>query len=257
MDFALENIGMPVGRVESFYMYPLSFLEFLIARGDQVLAKFLLEYNVKSIQGNPVHNKLMHILGEYLAIGGLPEIVKTWINRQDLRACGEKQVGLVEAYRQDFLKYAKRHQIKYVDLVFDEVPRMVGRKFKFSQLPGNWRKRELAPAFDLLIKASVIHSIKHSSANGVPLGGEVNPDRFKVIFLDIGLAQAILGLDLSEWILKPEASIVNRGAIAEAFVGQELLAYSSPQKKTALYYWHREAHSSNAEVDISFSLKAG
>jgi len=96
---------------------------------------------------------------------------------------------------------------------------------------------------------SVTHEIRHTSSNGLPLGGEVNPDRFKVIFLDIGLAQSILGLDLADWILKPDAAIVNRVILAEAFVGQEILAYSSPQKRGSLFYWHREAHASNAEVD--------
>jgi len=59
----------------------------------------------------------------------------------------------------------------------------------------------------------------------------------------------VLELDLAKWILKPETCLVNRGAITEAFVGQELLAYSNPARKASLYYWHREAHSSNAELD--------
>ena len=56
---------------------------------------------------------------------------------------------------------------KYVELIFNEVPRLMGRKFKFSQLAGNWRKRELAPALDLLLKASVVHDVRHTSASGI------------------------------------------------------------------------------------------
>ena len=183
----------------------------------------------------------------------MPEIVLEWINRKDLKKCAEIQTLLIDAYRQDFSKYSKKFQVKYLDLIFDEIPRWLGRKFQFSKMPGNWRKRELAPAFDLLKKASVAHEVTHTSANGLPIGGEANPNRFKVIFLDIGLSQAILGLDLAEWILQPKAAIINRGAIAEAFVGQEILAYSSPQRRGFLYYWHREAHASNAEIDFLLS----
>ena len=249
LDFVLENIGLPVGRVASLYMYPMSFLEYVAARDNQAIVDLIMQHDPAEPLSEPIHNKLLALLGEYLAVGGMPEVVQTWVNQEDLIKCGNKQTLLIDAYRQDFSKYSKKFQVKYIDLIFDEVPRRLGRKFQFSKMPGNWRKRELAPALELLKKASVAHEVKHTSANGLPLGGEANPNRFKVIFLDIGLAQAILGLDLADWILKPEAAIVNRGALAEAFVGQEVLTYSSPQKRGSLFYWHREAHASNAEVD--------
>ncbi len=255
LDFVLENIGIPVGRVASLYMYPLSFLEFLAARGDQGLAQLLLEHDHQFPLSDPIHNQLVSVLGEYLAIGGMPEIVQSWVDKRDLKKCGEKQAILTDAFRQDFSKYAKNFQIKYVDLIFDEVPRWIGRKFRYSKLPGSWRKRELAPALDLLHKASIVHKVKHTSANGIPLGGEVNPNRFKTIFLDVGLAQAVLGLDLAAWLLKPETSIINRGAVAENFVGQEMLAYSNPREKYSLFYWHREAQASNAEVDYLLQVQ--
>ena len=249
LDFVLENIGMPVGRVSSLHMYPMSFLEFLLAKGDRRLSELLLEHDHRTALIDPVHDKLIHILAEYLATGGMPEVVRIWMENGNLRKCSKRQAELIETYRQDFSKYVKKYQVKYVELIFNEIPRLIGRKFKFSQLAGNWRKRELAPALDLLLKASVVHSVKHTSASGIPLGGGVNPDRFKAIFLDIGLTQTVLELNPAQWILKPETCLVNRGAISEAFVGQELLAYANPGRKASLYYWHREAHSSKAEVD--------
>lgn len=227
----------------------MSFLEFVAAEDNKAIIELIMRHDPAEPLSNPIHNKLLALLGEYLAVGGMPEVVRTWINQKKLRKCGNKQTLLVDAYRQDFSKYCKKFQVKYIDLIFDEVPRWLGRKFKYSKMPGNWRKRELAPALELLKKASVAHEVTHTSANGLPLGGEANPNRFKMIFLDIGLAQAILGLDLADWIIKPEAAIVNRGAVAEAFVGQEILAYSPPQRRGSLFYWHREAHASNAEVD--------
>jgi predicted AAA+ superfamily ATPase len=70
----------------------------------------------------------------------------------------------------------------------------------------------------------------------------------KVIFLDISLAQVMLGIDGGKWILEPTQTVVNLGAITEAFVGQEILAYSPPDRKSSLYYWLREK-SGRAEID--------
>jgi len=248
LEFALEEVGMPVGRVASLYMYPMSFLEFLLARGKNAMVEFLLEDTPLSC-AKPIHDQLLCLVGEFLVLGGLPEVVAAWIENEDLHRCGNILDAIVAAYRQDFSKYAKRHQIKYVDLVFNEVPALMGRKFKYNALPGTWKARELAPALELLCKAAVVHKVTQASGNGIPLKAESDPRRFKTLFLDIGLAQRIMGADVRPWLLKPEAQIVNAGGVTESFVGQELLAYSRPRAKRELYYWHREARSSNAEVD--------
>ena len=91
LDFVLENIGMPVGRVSSLHMYPMSFLEFLLAKGDRGLAELLLEHDHRSALIDPIHDKLIHILAEYLATGGMPEIVRLWVGSGNLRKCGKRQ----------------------------------------------------------------------------------------------------------------------------------------------------------------------
>ena len=254
MEFALEKVGVPVGRVASLHMYPMSFLEFLVACGSSSLAEFLLDPEGPTHVSPPIHNRLLRLAAEYLVLGGLPEVIETWNEYGDMNRCAEVLDVVTAAYRQDFTKYAKRHQIKYVDLVFNEVPLLTGRKFKYSALPGDWKARELAPALDLLCKASVVHKIAHSSGNGVPLKAESNPRRFKALFLDVGLGQRMMGAGTKPWLLNPAAAIRNGGAVVEAFVGQELLAYSQPWARHELHYWHREARSSNAEVDYLLAL---
>jgi predicted AAA+ superfamily ATPase len=254
LEFALEDVGLPVGRVASLHMYPMSFLEYLVASDNVPVVERLLDSRTPFRVSNPVHERLLRLAGEYIVLGGLPEVVATWIDHQDPARCGEILDMLVTAYRQDFAKYAKRHQVKYVDLVFSEVPALAGKKFKYDALPGAWKARELAPALDLLCKASVVHKVTHSSGNGIPLKAESNPRRFKALFLDVGLAQRIMGSDARPWLLDPAAAIRNASAVAEAFVGQEMLAYSRAWSKQDLYYWHREARSSNAEVDYLLPL---
>jgi uncharacterized protein len=255
LEFALEQVGIPVGRVASLHMYPMSFLEYLAASGNIPMVECLLDSQAPFSVSDPVHERLLRLAGEHLVLGGLPEVIKTWIDHQDLDRCGEILDVIATAYRQDFTKYAKRHQIKYVDLVFNEAPAFAGKKFKYNALPGTWKARELAPALDLLCKASVVHRVTHSSGNGIPLKAESNPQQFKVLFLDVGLAQRIMGADVRPWFLDPAAQICNAGAVTEAFVGQELLAYGGPWTKQELYYWHRETRSSNAEVDYLLPLE--
>ena len=246
LDFAIESTGTPVGRVDSLYMYPLSFLEFLSATGDEALAQALGA--VREIR-QPVHDLALERLGIYLAIGGMPEAVATWVRHGDLPRCCKVLAGLADNYRQDFAKYAKRHEIKYVDLLFKEAPSMQGQRFVYSNIPGEYRARELGPALGLLEKAGVVHRVLQSPGSGCPLRAGARPDRFKILFLDVGLTQALLGLNTAELIIDGATAVTHRGAIAEAFVGQEMIAYGFPRAGRELFYWHREARGSSAEVD--------
>ncbi|MBI1884119.1 MAG: DUF4143 domain-containing protein [Chlamydiae bacterium] len=125
----------------------------------------------------------------------------------------------------------------------------MGHQFKYSEIHGEYRKRELAPALDLLGNANIVHKVHHSAGNGLPLGAEVNPEWFKVIFLDVALNQAMLGLNPATWFLDPQIEFVNRGQMVEAFIGQELLCYSMPSRRNDLYFWKRDKRGSEAELD--------
>ncbi|HRZ78670.1 MAG TPA: AAA family ATPase [bacterium] len=252
LEFALEKTGMPVGRVSSMYLYPLSFKEFLIASGREILCDYIDKHNEQKPVEEVFLNQLMTFLGEYLAVGGMPEAVQTWLDHRDLKKVRSIHYNIVDTYRQDFLKYAKNQQIHHVDKVFSAVPRMLGNKFIYSRVDNSLKSREIKPALELLEMAQVIHRIRHSSSNGVPLGAECNDSIFKTILIDVGLSQAILGLSDGEWILDIRNSIVNRGAIVEAFAGQEILAYSDPHRPQKLFYWVREKQNSQAEIDFVF-----
>jgi predicted AAA+ superfamily ATPase len=224
-------------------------MEFLSAAGHENLREEIAVHEpVEELPGY-IHDKLLALLGEYLAVGGMPETVEKWLRTGDLKACVKIHQQLVETYRQDFAKYTKEKKQGYVELVFNSIPRLPGKKFVFHSVSPDIRSRELKSALELLSKAGIAHIIYHSSANGLPLGAEVNPLISKVIFLDTALSQSILGIDCGSWIIDPVQTIVNRGAVTEAFVGQELMAYSPASKKTDLYYWVGEKRGSQAEID--------
>lgn len=246
LDFAIEKVGMPVGRISTLYVYPLSFLEFLSATGNSQFIEAILKALPLS---ELIHFKLLDLLGHYLAIGGIPEAVSAWVETKDPRASYEAQKELIETYKQDFTKYAKNHQIQYLDILFNQMPHFIGKQFKYSSIHGEYKKRELAPCIDLLRRANIIHQITHSSGQGLPLGAELNLEWFKTILLDVGISQGLLGLDLTTWFLNPDKDLINRGTIVEAFVGQELLCYQSPKWKSELNFWKRETNGALSEID--------
>lgn len=248
LDFAIEQVGVPVGRVQFLYMFPLSFFEFLAALNDARIIEAILKHELEQEISEVIHHLILRRVGEYIALGGMPYVVKCWQTIKDPLKCAESHSTLLDAYRQDFNKYAKKHQIKYLEFIFSEIPRQLGEKFKYSTVEGQWRKRELSPAFELLRTAGVVHKVYATTGQGSPLGALADPWDDKGLFIDVGLAQAELKLDLAQWFLNPLQQFANQGHIIEAFVGQEILAYSNPYIHQQLYYWHREKPSS-AEVD--------
>ncbi len=101
--------------------------------------------------------------------------------------------------------------------------------------------------------AGLVIPVKHSSANGLPLGAESNPRKQKMMICDTGILQRILQLELNSMVLSDDFDTINKGNIAELFVGLEMQKYQSPYHRNELFYWHREAKSSNAEVDFLYT----
>ena len=249
LEFAIAKVGIPVGRISMFYMYPFSFLEYLVAIGHHLIAKEILEHPIGVPMEEVIHIKLLNFLGEYLSIGGMPEAVARWIQTKDPKLALNVLQQIAATYRQDFEKYARKAQLKYLEQLFRQIPHLVSKDFSYREIHGEYRKRELAPALELIERANIIHSIRHSSGHGIPIGSEVDFETFKVIYLDVGLCQSILGSDVSDWFLTPLEAFENRGEIAEGFIGQELICYASPDSKAEIHFWKRKEKNSSAEID--------
>ena len=140
-------------------------------------------------------------------------------------------------------------------MVFDSLPGLVGRKFKYTGVSRDHRASELADALRLLCMARIAYKVCRTAANGVPLAAEVNERHFKCLFMDVGLMCAALHLDMLD-LGRHDLTLVNSGAIAEQFIGQHLL-YGGPGYETpALYYWARETKNAAAELDYLMTLGA-
>jgi predicted AAA+ superfamily ATPase len=245
LDFILEKVGMPVGRVQFMYLYPLSFGEFLTATDQDDLRNHIMRSNISPA----IHDHILEMLKTYMWLGGMPAVIDAWIKYKKFTLCQELQDEIIAAYSQDFYKYAKHRNIEFITKIFESIPMQLGKKFKFSNVDNEVRSVNLKAALMLLNTAGVAHLCYHSASHEQPLGATKDEKKFKTFLFDIGLAQRMLGLVLEDWQFKA-LQIKNLGGIAEQFIAQELIAYSSVKDKAELYYWHRESKSSNAEVDF-------
>jgi uncharacterized protein len=249
LEFALSELpSFGVGRVRSVFMYPLSFDEFLSGLGEHRL----VEMKKKASHVNPIlepfHLKLIDYFRKFLIIGGMPEVVAKYVSGFSLLEVQAVQDDLLISIRADFAKYKKRVPTLRISEVFDSVVSQTGGKFIFTKAATQANLLQIKEAIQLLIMAGLVLPVTHTSANGIPLGAEADDKKRKLILFDTGIFQRILGMNAGEFLLG-DFNTINKGAIAEMFVGLELLKYRSPLQQEQLYYWHRETASSNAEID--------
>lgn len=250
LEFALGEIpSFGVGRIESLFLYPLSFNEFLLAVGEEGLRALISAQKSQLPLDMIFHEKLLDLVKTYQLIGGLPEAVKAYCEERNLNRVQDTLDGIVNSYQDDFAKYKTRSPIAQLTETFRAIPLQAGNKFVYSQISAESAPQTYKSALDLLVMAGLAYKVHHTAANGIPLGAQINAKKFKVILFDSGIYQRLLGLNLAEHLVTRFSDIVNKGSLAEVMVGLELAHNTNPRQRAELFYWHREARSSNAEVD--------
>jgi predicted AAA+ superfamily ATPase len=250
LEFALEEIrSFGVGRIRSLFVYPLSFDEYLGAIGEAGLLDAKKKADAEKPMAEPLHQKLNGHFKRFLVLGGMPEVLATLIERNDLSACGSVLDDLVTSLRTDFVKYKKRVPAVRIAEVFDSVVQQAGGKFVYAKATSQSNHKQIKEALDLLVMAGLVIPLTHTAANGLPLGAESNSKKRKMLLLDTGIFQRLLGLNIADIVLEDDFDVINKGSIAEQYTGLELLKAVSCYRQELLYFWQREAKSSNAEVD--------
>ncbi len=250
LEFALAELpSFGVGRIRSMFMYPMSFQEFLMANQmDQYID--LIGNASPDNPLNPVfHDKLTEYFRRFLLIGGMPEVVRQLAENKGLYDALNVLNDLTLSIRDDFSKYHKRVPESRIREVFASIVEQAGAKFVFSNVIAKASHPQIKETLELLMKAGLAYPIYHTSANGFPLGAQMDPKKFKVLLYDTGIFQHILGLDIREYLVVEEMEMVNKGSLAEIYAGLELIKASSIFEKPELFYWHRLERGSNAEVD--------
>jgi uncharacterized protein len=254
LDFALREFkhSMPVGRIEYLHLNPLTFEEFLSAIGADLLVAHLGRYHIGDELGEAVTAKLGELLRTYFFVGGMPAAIAAYSQQHGLVESQRILASIATTLQDDFAKYGTRAQQRNMRQVLRYVSRNIGQKVRYVNISREARANELRTALELLELSRIVTLVRHSSANGVPLGAEVSENHFKPLLLDIGLCNHLCGLNL------PDAANLlgaQEGRLAEQFIGQEFRALAPAFEERPLFYWHREATNSNAEVDYLYALE--
>jgi predicted AAA+ superfamily ATPase len=250
LEFALQEIpSYGVGRLHSVYMYPFSFYEFLNALGEEDSAEACRRAGPENPLPEPVHQQLLDRLKVFFLIGGMPEPVVCYARSGDLLRSQETIEDLLVTFRDDFAKYRSRIPTLLLNEVFESVMRQVEGKFVYERAALETGGAKVKQALELLIMAGLAHPVTHSAANGIPLGAETNDKYRRIIPGDTGIFLHVLGIDTADLLLAKDFKAVNRGALAEIFVGLELLKSSTTHAQRQLYCWHREKRQSSAQID--------
>ena len=252
LEFALADhaFSMPVGRIEYFFLDPMTFGEYLCAAGREPLLDFLRAWRVGEEFPESLHRECMDELRRYLSIGGLPESMDAFLSSGgDFLESERARQSILSTYADDFSKYARRIPTERMRKVFEAVPRQLGGKFTWAQVDREERSHDLRAAMDMLCLARVASKVRRTSGSGLPFGADADARAFKALFLDVGLASLACGLHARDIVGNRDPLLLNRGALTEQFAGQELAAAHETWEPRELFYWAREGGSSNAEVD--------
>ena len=193
-----------------------------------------------------IQKMILKELRIYFFVGGMPECVKTYRDTGSMVETFQVQSEILDSYRDDFSKYTPRINTMCLDAVFLNAAKSVGEQLKYTRLNDGHSSQMNRKAFDLLVKARVLHKIPACDPSGLPLGATANQKKFKASMLDIGLMQRLCQVPVELELQQENLLAMYRGKLAEQFVAQELLVWQGLD----LFYWAREARGSNAEVDF-------
>ncbi len=241
-----KGTSFPVGKVNFLTLYPMSFNEYLLALGEDLLVDMLEKIKNPVPFADAIHSKLLDRLKMYLYLGGMPEVIQDYIDNKDIASVRLIQNDIIEAYKRDFSKYTEKGQAIKTSEFWNSIPRQLAKenkKFKYGDVRKNARASMFEQTVEWLRKAGLIHIVNNISTPKLPLSTYADYSKFKIYLHDVGLLAAELNIS-SELIVSPEDIFTEfNGAFIENFIAQELLYYGYEK----LFYWTSR---SDAEVDF-------
>jgi predicted AAA+ superfamily ATPase len=182
----------------------------------------------------------------------MPEAVSHYVRTADLLG-GELVLNdLITTLKADFAKYRKRSPLLLLNEVFESVMRQAEGKFVYERAAPGTPSVQARQALDLLVMAGLVHPVTHTAANGIPLGAEVNRKFRRIIPCDTGIFLQLLGLR-REILPAADFAAVNRGALAEIFIGLELIKNASCYTPQELFCWQRSTGHAAKEAGLNVS----
>ena len=241
--------SFPVGKVDMIRMFPMSFTEFLIARGRNLVAEQLQKKNWYMLTG--LHLTLVQMLREYYLVGGMPEVVKTYLKTNDPNSVRKVQNKILIAYRNDIAKHTTDEESKRIGIVWRSMPSQLSKenkKFIYGVAKKGGRAKEFEVAIQWLIDAGLVIRVGRASSPTMPLKVYEDLSAFKLYLLDVGLLGAMAEVDPATLIL-PNDMKEGKGMFTENFVCTHLAA----SIEQSIFYYSKD----NSPMEIDFMIQHG
>ena len=245
-----KGVSFPVGKVDTLELNPLSFREFLMAMGEEGLSRLIEEVNISLIESFRV--KYIDWLKKYYFIGGMPEVVSSFVEERDFTEVRRLQKRIIEMYEADFSKHTTANELPRIRMVWNSIPMQLAKenkKFFFGKIKEGARSKEFEIAIEWLLDCGLIKKVYNVSKPAMPLKVYTEFSAFKLYLIDVGLLAAMSELDAKS-ILDGNAIFVEfKGALTEQYVLQQLIAGT---EFTPYYY-----SETKSEGEIDFLIQKG
>ena len=245
-----KGVSFPVGKVDTLELNPLNFREFLLAIGEEGLAKLIDEVNIPLMEN--FREKYIDWLKKYYFIGGMPEVVSSFVAERDFTEVRRLQRRIIEMYEADFSKHTSTNELPRIRMVWNSIPMQLAKenkKFFFGKIKEGARAKEFEIAIEWLLDCGLIKKVYNVSKPAMPLKAYTEFSAFKLYLLDVGLLAAMSELDAKSILSGNMIFVEFKGALTEQYVLQQLIAGT---EFTPYYY-----SETKSEGEIDFLIQKG
>lgn len=240
-----KDVSYPVGKVDVLNIYPMSFEEFLMAKGEHETLKLIKnkDYALLTV----LHEKLLDLLRQYYYVGGMPEAVLEYVRTGALQEVRRIQKEILRGYDMDFSKHAPNDQVPRIRMVWRSVPSQLfkeNKKFIYGALRQGARASEYESAIEWLLDAGLLYKVPRCKTLQLPLAIYEDLSAFKLYMTDLGLLGALVDTEPSQVLVKSDVFKEYNGGLTEQYVLQQMKSKGIEP----IYYFKSEK--SRLEIDF-------
>lgn len=239
-----QGVSFPVGKVELFTLYPLTFHEYLQAINENALLMAIIQNDHEILKS--FHGILTEHFKKYLYVGGMPAVVSKFASNSDLLSVRELQLQILASYENDFSKHAPISQLPRIRMIWQSIVSQLAKensKFIYSLIRKGSRAKEFELAIEWLSNAGLIHKVNRINKSGMPITAYADWNDFKLYLHDVGLLGALANLP-SNIILEGNKVFEEfKGVLSEQFICQQIVSQSLQP-----FYWSPDE--GRSEVDF-------
>lgn len=242
--------SFPVGKVNFMQINPMTFTEFLLANGDENLAKFIEQIDKIEPIPDAFFNPLYEKLKMYYVTGGMPESVLMWAKARDVNAMQDTLFEIITAYERDFAKHPNVSEFPKISMIWNSIPSQLARenkKFLYKVVKNGARAREYEDALQWLVSAQLVYKIYRNTAPSLPIAAYDDVSAFKIYLADVGLLRRLAQLAPTAFAEGNRLFTEFKGALTENYVLQALLT----QFEVTPRYWSQ----TNPPYEVDFLIQ--